>query len=357
MHARYSTPSEYVKAKLAENVTYSVKTDDFFPYISDPQSIWTGFFTSRPGLKRYVRSSSVLLQVARQLEVLAGGEGKAAGNGTERLWEALSIAQHHDAVTGTELDWVSDDYAMRIASGAVEAYATLDDAITQLAANNTSQQQQAIRYSSCPLLNLTSCTPISHASSYNAILWNPQARPVNSVVRLPVYGLLSGEGVVVRDVSGAVVVSDVLPVVATSTASLLPNDTASNVVAFVAEVSALGYAAYSITINRSSTDVAADAHSNRHRVEVEAQEVADTVVIANSGVELTFDTTSGLLTQWTDKRTSSPTMHKFSQNFYWYLSSNTSSAGCSNPYYVTLHTQQSSTHPLTAVKQHCHQTR
>ena len=93
VHARYSTPSEYVTAKLAENITYSIKTDDHFPYISDPQSAWTGFFTSRPGLKGYVRSSSVLLMVARQLEVLAGGGG--GGNGTERLWEALSVAQHH----------------------------------------------------------------------------------------------------------------------------------------------------------------------------------------------------------------------------------------------------------------------
>ena len=97
VHARYSTPSEYVKARLAEGITYSVKTDDFFPYISDPQSSWTGYFTSRPGLKGYVRSSSVLLQVARQLEVLVGGGGGVAGNGTEPLWEALSVAQHHDA--------------------------------------------------------------------------------------------------------------------------------------------------------------------------------------------------------------------------------------------------------------------
>ena len=95
VHARYSTPSDYVQAKLAENITYSVKTDDFFPYISDPQSVWTGYFTSRPGLKGYVRSSSVLLQVARQLEVLAGSDRRLVGNGTEPLWEALSIAQHH----------------------------------------------------------------------------------------------------------------------------------------------------------------------------------------------------------------------------------------------------------------------
>ena len=331
VHATYSTPSEYVRAKLAQNITYSVKTDDFFPYISDPQSVWTGFFSSRPGLKGYVRSSSVLLQVARQLEVFGGSEWRAAGNGTARLWEALSLAQHHDGVTGTELDWVADDYAMRIASGAVEAYATLDDTISQLAANGTTQR---IHYSSCPLLNLTSCPPIASASSYNVLLWNPQARPVNSVVRLPVYGLQSGGSVMVRDVSGVAVASDVLPVVATSTATLV--DSASNVVAFVADVPALGYTAYSITVNQQS-DAVIDLPDNRHKVQDEQQPVADAVTIENSGVQLTFDSTSGLLTQWTDKRTTPPTTHAFTQNFYWYWSSNTSSAGCSNTYYVRQH--------------------
>jgi alpha-mannosidase len=98
VQARYSTPSEYVRAKLAEGIQYSVKTDDFFPYISDPNSAWTGFFTTRPGLKGYVRSQSVLLQVARQLEVVTGRNG----SGSERLWEALALAQHHDGITGEQ---------------------------------------------------------------------------------------------------------------------------------------------------------------------------------------------------------------------------------------------------------------
>ena len=330
VHARYSTPSEYVRAKLSEGVDYSIKTDDFFPYISDPQSVWTGYFTSRPGLKGYVRSSSVLLQVARQLEVLGGG-GAAAGNGTARLWEALSLAQHHDGVSGTELDWVSADYAMRIASGAVEAYATLDDAVSRLAANGTAEA--SARYASCPLLNLTSCPPIAGSASYSVALWNPQARPVASAVRLPVYGVQPGDVVVVRDAAGAVLISDVLPMAATSAAALLGNDSASHTVAFVATVPALGYAAYSVTTNHSSTS---DARAHRHRIELERQAVlvGDTMSVESSGVQLIFDTKSGLLTQWIDKRTDLPTIHNFTQNFYWYLSSNTSSAGCSNSYYV-----------------------
>ena len=244
---------------------------------------------------------------------------------------------------------MSDDYAMRIASGAVQAYATLDSAITQLAANHSDPNQQPIPFASCPLLNLTSCPPISRASSYSVILWNPLARPVRSAVRLPVYGLQAGEGVAVRDVSGAVVVSDVLPVVPTSASLLVHNESASNVVAFVARVPALGYTAYSITINQSSTNAASsDQHTNRHVLRDSELQTADTVSIENSGVELTFDTSSGLLTQWTDKTTSPPTSHSFRQNFYWYESSNTSAVGCSNPYYVSLHNCSTPLH-------HCHE--
>lgn len=63
----YSTPSCYLKAVHDEgvkrNVKWSVKTDDFFPYASDPNAYWTGYFTSRPTLKRFERLGNNFLQV------------------------------------------------------------------------------------------------------------------------------------------------------------------------------------------------------------------------------------------------------------------------------------------------------
>jgi hypothetical protein len=46
---------------------WPTKTDDFFPYASTPLVYWTGFFTSRPALKRYERYANNILQVTRQL--------------------------------------------------------------------------------------------------------------------------------------------------------------------------------------------------------------------------------------------------------------------------------------------------
>lgn len=41
----------------------SLKTDDFFPYADNAHDFWTGYFTSRPALKRYERISNSNLQV------------------------------------------------------------------------------------------------------------------------------------------------------------------------------------------------------------------------------------------------------------------------------------------------------
>lgn len=43
--------------------------------------------------------------------------GRITGRTTDSLADALAIAQHHDAVTGTEKQHVADDYAKRLSIG------------------------------------------------------------------------------------------------------------------------------------------------------------------------------------------------------------------------------------------------
>lgn len=66
-HLLYSTPSCYLKAvheeALKNNVTFLVKSDDFFPYSDRDGNYWTGFYTSRPALKRFERLGNNFLQV------------------------------------------------------------------------------------------------------------------------------------------------------------------------------------------------------------------------------------------------------------------------------------------------------
>jgi hypothetical protein len=63
----YSTPSCYLYALNKAGKKWTTKNDDFFPYSSTPFVYWTGYFTSRPALKRYERYANNILQVTRQL--------------------------------------------------------------------------------------------------------------------------------------------------------------------------------------------------------------------------------------------------------------------------------------------------
>ncbi|THG07644.1 hypothetical protein TEA_024216 [Camellia sinensis var. sinensis] len=163
----YSTPSLYTDAKNAENVSWPLKTDDYYPYADNTNAYWTGFFTSRPALKRYIRLLSgyylrasiftpqmsllslyayelkhilVLELAARQLEFLAGR--RSAGANTYSLGDALGIAQHHDAVTGTAKQHTTNDYEKRLARGASESEAVVSSSLSCLT-NSTSKDQCA----------------------------------------------------------------------------------------------------------------------------------------------------------------------------------------------------------------------
>ena len=72
----YSSPSRYLKALHDAKLTWEVKKDDFFPYAHCDHCFWTGYFTSRPTLKGYIRDSNNVLQACKQIEVLATSAGK-----------------------------------------------------------------------------------------------------------------------------------------------------------------------------------------------------------------------------------------------------------------------------------------
>ena len=80
---------------------------------------WTGYFTSRPALKRFERYANNILQVTRQLNAFSNSQLR---NEIFNLSEAMGIAQHHDAVSGTEKQHVACDYALRLSVGIDAAF-------------------------------------------------------------------------------------------------------------------------------------------------------------------------------------------------------------------------------------------
>ncbi|NXE85545.1 MA2B1 mannosidase, partial [Cochlearius cochlearius] len=203
VHVLYSTPSCYLWELHRANLSWSVKTDDFFPYADGPHQFWTGYFTSRPAFKRYERLSSNFLQICSQLEALAGlaaREGPYGPGNSSVLREAVAVAQHHDAVTGTEKQHVADDYARQLAAGWESCQLLVANALASLSGSKEN-------FIFCNALNISVCPLTEAASRFTVILYNPLGRRVSWPIRLPV----NGASYAVTDPQGQPVPSEVSP--------------------------------------------------------------------------------------------------------------------------------------------------
>ncbi|KAJ0096735.1 hypothetical protein Patl1_29102 [Pistacia atlantica] len=226
VNALYSTPSLYTNAKNAAKVSWPLKTDDYFPYADGINAYWTGFFTSRPALKRYVRELSgyyldpvsdashpdhSIAQAARQLEFLVGK--RSSGPSTFSLGDALGIAQHHDAVTGTAKQHTTDDYAKRLSIGASESESVVSSALSCLTSTGSRDQcaKPTTKFSQCPLLNISYCPPteedISNGKNLVIVAYNPIGWKRTDFIRIPV----KDNNLVVKDSSGNVTESQFVP--------------------------------------------------------------------------------------------------------------------------------------------------
>lgn len=212
VNAFYSTPSIYTDAKYAANGSWPLKSGDFFPYADKANAYWTGYFTSRPAFKGYVRVMSGYYLAARQLEFLSGRS--ESGPNTDALADALAIAQHHDAVSGTQRQHVAADYALRLSMGYLEAEKVVASSLATLTGPRlgTSLEDSTTKFQQCPLLNISYCPPseaaLSNGKSLVVVVYNPLGWNRQEVIRIPV----STEAVIVHDYTGKEVDSQLLPI-------------------------------------------------------------------------------------------------------------------------------------------------
>ncbi|KAL6078171.1 carbohydrate binding [Balamuthia mandrillaris] len=352
----YSTPSLYIKAvhEVAEsrNITWSVKTDDFFPYADYAHAYWTGYFTSRPALKGYVRSRANLLRGAERFYSVSQGilpstDEDWALEHIQTLEYALAVAQHHDAVSGTEKQHVADDYAKQLSIGTEACEELMEQTLGQLLTKRGSLLMQEPLLSSnsrhvhsqpadphpplltsCQYLNVSLCDPLTQALSQDRIvplvITNPLAwnRSEYFAVPVPV-----GDFEVVDQYG-----------------QTIPSQLQKNVdrpgyltLVFAVDVPALGYR--SVVIQPS--------HSRLHATPVKTVVMSDTVEQAN--VEISNDYFSVLVNQTTkrlsfiiNKQTSQSLAMQ--QNLLWYNASigNPESSQASGAYIF----RPNSTNPL-----------
>ncbi|CAD6212293.1 unnamed protein product [Miscanthus lutarioriparius] len=210
VHALYSTPSIYTDAKHASNESWPVKYDDYFPYADSTNAYWTGYFTSRPTFKRYIRVYSGYYLAARQIEFLMGRS--SLGLFTSSLEDAMGIAQHHDAISGTAKQHTTDDYSKRIAIGASKVEKGVNTALTCLTNSNKTCVSSVVKFSQCPLLNISYCPSTEEAISATkhlvVVAYNPLGWERSDFIRVPV----NDENLVVKSSDGNIVVSQIVEV-------------------------------------------------------------------------------------------------------------------------------------------------
>ena len=137
VNAFYSTPQIYTESRFKQRTDPWVTekgVSDWFPYgdgeavydseskkirVTKSHSVWTGYFTSRPLLKKLIRKSSAILELCRIAEMYRGPSQDTSVDTTPStaLWKALSVVQHHDGVSGTAKHRVVIDYERQLNEG------------------------------------------------------------------------------------------------------------------------------------------------------------------------------------------------------------------------------------------------
>uniref|UniRef100_A0A3P9MSJ1 Alpha-mannosidase n=2 Tax=Poecilia reticulata TaxID=8081 RepID=A0A3P9MSJ1_POERE len=295
----YSTPSCYLQELHKTNLTWPLKTDDFFPYADSAHSFWTGYFTSRPALKRYERICNSNLQSCNQLEVLGGPVSRKGlfGQGdSETLRKAMAVAQHHDAVSGTEKQHVADDYAKRLAKGWQHCQVLVSNSLASLTGSSAERIY-------CDYLNVSVCPLTESSSKFSLSVYNPLGRSVTWPVRLPV----NGTAYAVTDAQGKPVDCQVLPVSRATQEVRRSRGFARNELVFQVRAPPLGYSSYSVSLLQDGPP----SSSSQHQAPTSIQ---------NEFLQVTFDPDTGLLSGLSNLKTKQTI--KLSQNFYWYNASN-----------------------------------
>nr|XP_046229733.1 lysosomal alpha-mannosidase [Scatophagus argus] len=322
----YSTPSCYLQELHRTNLTWPLKTDDFFPYADDAHDFWTGYFTSRPALKRYERISNSYLQTCNQLEVLGGPvsrKGPFGEGDSQTMKKAMAVAQHHDAVSGTEKQHVANDYAKRLANGWQHCQVLVSNSLAALSGSSAERIY-------CDNLNISVCPLTESSKKFSVNVYNPLARPVTWPVRLPV----NGTAYAVSDASGKSVDCQVVPV-STATWALRRNrGSAVRELVFQVQAPPLGFTHYTVSLLQ-------DEHPPP-RVEHRPP-----TAIQNKFLRVTFDPDTGLLSSLSNLETKQTI--KLTQNFFWYNASDGNNSRSNQPSGAYIFRPNSST-PFTISK-------
>jgi len=347
----YSTPSLYTDQKKKAGLTWEKRYDDIWPLADNPHNYWSGYFTSRPALKRQVRVATHSLDAARQMEVSSGTTASdvdtpttrpspPVGNSwTDSLEGMIGVTTHHDAMSGTERQDVADDYSERMTESFKEIEVGIGKSLQKLMGTDAD-----VFHCNCnseaakDCLNVTMCAFTASHDEFKVIAWNPIATENQELqtLRIPVTG---DNWAVTDDSTGKSVPAQVIPLDERTLGIPLLyinyyglskqdiadkvhdyENKATHVLVFTVQPPPMGYSTFSAA--KGTGVIASTTLATHTHIETVPQSAAPFSV--NNGVyELTFDPSSGLMTSITNMKSKLTTSLEISWGWY-----NSSEGGC-----------------------------
>jgi len=321
IRAEYATLHDYFKTIHDADMTWNTYgSHDFLSYADNPVSYWTGYYTSRPALKGYARSTENFLKTA---EVLYTLNSLALNNQNSDEWERLqqlrhisAVVTHHDAITGTSNPDVNAWYSEELKRATVNT----SDIITK------SLQRMLNTTGDSFTLDLNITSELTGNNAIEVVVYNPLGWSVDRYVTVPVYS----EEVAVwvaADGDLAPVKGQVMKAPPSQPGPCQVDGTcgystdAPFELFFAVKLPPLGYATYYITTDSSTSATRPDNTKSMDD---------DFVVLENSVLQLVFSQATGQLTSINNKQ--SGVSLDITQNFYQYFGQTNCSLQCAGAY-------------------------
>lgn len=258
---------------------------NYLKIIFRPHAFWTGYFTSRAALKYNVRKTSTFLQTVRQLAALGDLKDTSAADSIHTLERAMGVAQHHDAVSGTEKQHVANDYTKRLWIGTSKCVNVINESYSSILSHLIPQvniDNLPIVY--CSLLNITECLPIENQDKFSMIVYNPLPRKIQSWISIPIVG----NGYQVTDLNTLQVVpSDTAPVYKEIDLVIERQSQANNRLVFKSYLPPMGFTSY--FINRSKQEKESEKEFEK------SKNLGGGFDVKNDNVQLSFDGQGNLI--------------------------------------------------------------
>lgn len=201
----------------------------------------------------------------KQLQSIAGLVDRKSQEAVINLKEAMGIVQHHDAITGTEKQVVSNDYTKLLDIGVTKCEAVVNDAYARLLPK---QGAKPIDQQFCHGLNISECAWTENNDKIAVTLWNPRGQAKTIRTRLPVR---DGASYTVSGPSGASVTSELVDI--PKYVQDIPGRTsnATKELIFEAELPASGYSTFFVEKTKSDRRQDAKPRQASHKRRVDGQ--------------------------------------------------------------------------------------